>query len=77
MASVIRQAYDNGSPIQVEMICDHPDHTDNENRPVRVNMPAFWDPTAQIWKQTHNCPGSRKVRVLDATAAVKVAAGVG
>lgn len=81
MASVIRQAYDNGSPVQVELRCDHADHTerDHEGKTVAavVRMPAFWDPTANLWKQTHNCPGSRKVRVLDATAAVKSAAGVG
>jgi hypothetical protein len=74
--SAIRQAYDSGSPIPVEMICDHPDHTDNGGSPAHVTMPAFWDPSASLWKQTHNCPGSKRVRVLDATAAVKAAAGV-
>lgn len=73
--SVIRQAYDSGSPVTVEIICDHPDHIENGG-PARVNMPAFWDPSASLWKQTHNCPGSKRVRILDATAAVKLAAGV-
>lgn len=72
----VRQAYDTGSPISVTVACDHPDHTDKNGDPAEVTVPAFWDGAAGYWKQTHNCPGSKKVRIMDVTAAVKQAAGV-